>query len=103
MSPRPMWSRCRTAAAAQGREEVSSCQMNRIRGMPLRGALGEPCRVCNQMAAETRPAALETPALEPSAKGNPSGNDQNTNTNDSRIDGEPIGYHRCLPSVYLNA
>jgi hypothetical protein len=36
------WSWCRTATAAQGREEVSSCQMNRIRGMRLRARLVSP-------------------------------------------------------------
>jgi hypothetical protein len=72
-------------------------------GHAATGAPGEPSRVCNQMAAETRAAALETPALEPSAKGNPTGNGQNTKRSDSHIDGEPIRYHRCLPSVYLNA
>ena len=59
--------------------------------------------VLSAMAAETRAAALETPGLEPSAKGNPTANGQNRKTTDSRIDGEPIRYHCCLPSVYLNA
>jgi hypothetical protein len=85
---------------ARPRRSIESSDNRVGRGMWLRRALVTP-PVCNQMCAET--AALETPALEPSAKGNHSGNDQNNKTNDSRIDGEPIGYHRCLPSVYLNA